>query len=102
MVKNPPAMQETPVRALGWEDLLERGMATNSSILAWRIPWIEELGGLDSPWGGKESDMTELLTLSLFYFGCAASSLQYLGFSPVVGTRSRAQGSVVECVGLFA
>ena len=42
-VKNPPAMQETSVRSLGWEDLLEEGMATHSSILAWRIPWTEEL-----------------------------------------------------------
>ena len=39
MVKNPPAVQETWVRALGWEDPLEEGMATRSSILAWRIPW---------------------------------------------------------------
>ena len=38
-VKNLPAMQETPVRFLGWEDPLEEGMATNTSILAWRIPW---------------------------------------------------------------
>ena len=38
LVKNPPAMQETCVRCLGWEDLLEKGMATHSSILAWRIP----------------------------------------------------------------
>ena len=37
--KNPPAMQETPVRSLGWEDPLEKGKATHSSILAWRIPW---------------------------------------------------------------
>ena len=37
--KNPPAMQETWVRSLGWEDPLEKGMATHSSILAWRIPW---------------------------------------------------------------
>ena len=44
MIKNPPAMQETQVRSLGWEDLLEKGMATHSSILAWRIPWTEELG----------------------------------------------------------
>ena len=42
MVKNPPAMQETWVRSLGWEDPLKEGMATHSSILAWRIPWIEE------------------------------------------------------------
>ena len=45
-VKNPPAMQETWVQSLGWEDLLEEGMAAHSSILAWRIPWTEEPGGL--------------------------------------------------------
>ena len=46
MVKNLPAMQKTQVPSLGWEDLLEKGMATHSSILAWRIPWTEEPGGL--------------------------------------------------------
>ena len=45
-VKNLPAMQEIQVRFLGWEDLLEKGMATNSSILAWKIPWTKEPGGL--------------------------------------------------------
>ena len=45
-VKNSPAMQETGVLSLGWEDLLEKGMTTHSSILAWRIPWAEESGGL--------------------------------------------------------
>ena len=45
-VKNPPEMQETQVRSLGQEDALEKRMATHSSILAWRIPWIEKLGGL--------------------------------------------------------
>ena len=63
-VKNLPARQETQVQSLGWEDALEKGMATHSSILAWRIPWTEEPGGLQS-WGCKESDMTEQLTLSL-------------------------------------
>ena len=48
MVKNPPAMQETWVLSLGWEDPLEKGMATYSRILAWRIPWTEEPGGLQS------------------------------------------------------
>ena len=48
MVKNLPAIQETWVRSLGWEDLLEQDMATHSSILALRIPWIEEPGGLQS------------------------------------------------------
>ena len=47
-VKNPPTMQETWVRFLGWEVLLEKGMTTRSSILAWRIPWTEEPGGLQS------------------------------------------------------
>ena len=44
-VKNLPAMRETQVRSLGWEDPLEKGMATHSSILVWRIPWPEEPGG---------------------------------------------------------
>ena len=48
MVKNLPAMWETQVQSLGQEDLLEKGMATHSSILAWRIPWTEEAGGLQS------------------------------------------------------
>ena len=46
MVKNLPEMQETQVQSLGWEDPLEKGMATHSSILAWRIPWTEEPGRL--------------------------------------------------------
>ena len=48
MVKNPPAMQETQVQSLGREDPLEKGMATHSSILAWRILWAEEAGRLQS------------------------------------------------------
>ena len=48
VVKNLPAMQETQVRSLGWEDPLEKGMATHSRILAWRIPWTEQPGGLQS------------------------------------------------------
>ena len=48
MVKNLPVMQETWVQSLGQEDPLEKGMATLSSILAWRIPWTEETGGLQS------------------------------------------------------
>ena len=44
MVKHPPKMQETRVQSLGWEDLLEKEMATHSSTLAWKIPWMEELG----------------------------------------------------------
>ena len=59
MVKNLPAMQEIQVRSLGWKDLLEKGMATHSSILAKRIPWTEKPGGLQSK-GHKESDTTEV------------------------------------------
>ena len=47
-VKSLPAMWETQVQSLGWEDLLEEGMATHSSILAWRIPWTKKPGGLQS------------------------------------------------------
>ena len=63
MVKNPPAVQETWVRSLGQEDTLEKGMATHSSIIAWRISWTEEPRRLYSRWGHKELDTTEWLTL---------------------------------------
>ena len=59
MVKNPPAMQETWVRSLGWKDPLEKRTATHSSILAWRIL-------VYSPWICKESDFTQQLSLSLY------------------------------------
>ena len=48
MVKKLPAMQETQVQFLGWEDLLEKGIATHSSILVWKVTWTEESGGLQS------------------------------------------------------
>ena len=60
LVKNLAAMRETWVRSLGWEDPLEKGKATHSSILAWRITWT-----VYSPWGHKESDTTEQLSPSL-------------------------------------
>ena len=49
VVKHLPTMQETQVHSLGWEDPLEKEMATHSGILAWRIPWTEEPGGLQFP-----------------------------------------------------
>ena len=61
-VKHPPAvleLQEAWVGLLGWEDPLEEGMATHSSILAWTIPWTEEPGGLQSC-GRKELDMADV------------------------------------------
>ena len=72
LVKNLPAMRETWVRSLGWEDALEKGKATHSSILAWRIPWT-----VYSPWGRK--DTTDRLSL---YFVIYSLSLQALT-SPV-------------------
>ena len=57
LAKNPPVMQETQVQILGQEDPLEKEMATHSSILAWKIPWTEESGGLQSV-GLQESDKT--------------------------------------------
>ena len=63
MVKNVPTMQETWVKSLGWEDSLENRMSTHSGILAWRIPWTEEPGRLQS-WQARVK-MTEKLTFSL-------------------------------------
>ena len=58
IVNNLPAMRETQVQSLGWEDPLEKGMATHSSIPAWRIHGQRSLGG-HSPWSSKELDMTD-------------------------------------------
>ena len=72
MVKNLPAVLETPVQSLGWEDSLEKAMATHSSILAWRIPWTEGPGGVQSmglPRVGLSGvTFTSLPTTALFDF----------------------------------
>ena len=65
MVKNLPAMCETGVQSLGWEDSLEKELAIHFSILAWEITWTEEPGGLQSM-GSKELYMTEKLTLLMY------------------------------------
>ena len=57
LIKNLPVMPETQVQSLGWEDPLKKGMATHSSILAWRIPRVEKPGGLQSM-GSQEPDTT--------------------------------------------
>ena len=75
MVKNPPAMQETWVRSLCWENPLEEGMATHSSILAWRIPWTEEPGGLQSM--GSQSDMSERRPLHFTVFRVLTHTIWY-------------------------
>ena len=73
MVRSLPAMWETWVPSLAWEDALEKEKATHSSILAWRIPWTEGPSGLYGLWGHKESDTTEhslslSLSLSLYIY----------------------------------
>ena len=73
MVKHLPVMQETQVQSLGWEDTLEKEMATHSNILAWKIPCWRSLIGY-SPWGHKESDTTKRLD-------CTGSWLWQMGSS---------------------
>ena len=77
MVKHLPTMQETQVPSLGREDLLEKEMATHSSIVAWKIPWMEEAGSC-SPWGRKESDTTERLHFELEVVSCNSASNLFL------------------------
>ena len=74
LVKNPPAMQETWVRSLGWEDPLEKGKATHSSILAWRIPVH----------GVTESDVTEQLSLSLLFLSLVLYNFPHTGSMTVL------------------
>ena len=68
MVKNPSAMQETWIRSLGWEDSLEKGTAAHFSVLAWRIPWIEEPGRLQSMWSQSQTRLSNFpsLTFSIY------------------------------------
>ena len=77
MVKRLIAMQETRVRPLGWEDPLEKEMATHSSTLAWKIPQTEEAGRLQSM-GQKESDMTEQLHFSFTFLPITLSLTEFL------------------------
>ena len=75
MVKRLSTMQETWVRSLGQEDSMEKEMAIHSSTLAWKIPWMEELGAGYCPWGRKESGTTQ--QLHFLYF--CLSLLVFLG-----------------------
>ena len=86
-------MQETRVQFLGWEDLLEKGMATHSNILAWRIPWTEEPGGLHTVHGVAESrtGLSDSHTHTYTFVGVTSqpSTLLWLGplWSLVLGSR---------------
>ena len=99
LVKNPPALQETPVQSLGWEDPLEKEMATHSSTLAWKIPWTEEPGRLQSI-GHKEAGTTEELTwacicsISIATFKLDAGPLNAEGLFPLL---QRTSGSLGPC-----
>ena len=78
-VKNSPAMWETWILSLDWEDTLEKGMTTHSSILAWRIPWAIAHCVL---WDHKESDTTEQLSLSQALF---TPFFSFVLFAPLIG-----------------
>ena len=91
MVKHLPTMWETQVQSLGWDDLLEKEMATHSSILAWKIPWTEEPVGY-SPWGRKELDTTErfhftFLVIFKKFFSCTSWASGIFVFQPGIESR---------------
>ena len=100
-LKRLPSMWETWVRPLVWEDPLEKEMATHSSILAWRIPWMEELGGLQST-GRKELDTTERLHFtSLSILGVAqAASVASASKACLVSEEIRSRASQICSLGL--
>ena len=85
MVKNPPGLWETWVRSLGGEDPLEEGMATHSSLLAWRIPWTESLAGC-SPRGLKGSGRTERLSFSLCFLMGLVFKINSMLFSTILSS----------------
>ena len=74
-IKHLPAMQETRVQSLGWEDPLEKEMATHTSILAWRIPWTEEPGGLPS----IGSQRVRQKTNTLYFSGLSQTAMIFMG-----------------------
>ena len=85
IVKRLPTMWETRVQSLGREALLEKEVATHSSVLTWRIPWTEEPGGLYSPWGCNELDTTgdfTMATYSSILPGKVHGQRSLVGYSP--------------------
>jgi len=83
LVVQMPATRETRVGSLGWEDFLEKKMATHSSILALKIPWVQEPVAGYSPWGHKESDMTERL-----HFLSLSGTPMFISLAPALQTCS--------------
>ena len=110
-VKRLPAMRETRIWSLGWEDALEKEMAAHSSILAWRIPWMEEPGrlqsmGLQRVGHNRATSLSFFLFLftECFLFGCAGSSLRRVCWLSLVATRGlscpSARGTLFPCPGI--
>ena len=92
LVKNLPAMQETPVQFLGWEDPLEKGTSTHSSTLAWRIPWTEE----HVYW---EINTSLVLIIVLLCHGPSHCEVSYFGISSVQFSSVQFSHSVVpDCL----
>ena len=89
MVENPPGMRETWVQSLGWEDPLEKGTAICSSILAWRIPWTEEPGGLQSM--GSQRVRHHGATFTFAFMGVKKAA--FLGETIAVSIECRNAGS---------
>ena len=79
-VNSPPAMQETQVGSLGWEDPLEKTMVTHSSVLAWRIPWTEEPGGLQSM-GSQRVGLSDFYSLTCMENYTSSALLFFFFFS---------------------
>ena len=99
-VKNLPAMQETWVRFLGWEDPLDKEMAIHSSIIAWKVPWIEEPGGLQSM--GSQRVGHDLATKPLppsYLFVICPAVIGHLGYFFVLAIVNSAIN--IEDIGLF-
>ena len=96
MVKHLLTMRETRVRFLGWEDPLEKEMATHSSALAWKIPWMEERGGY-SPWDRKESDTTEQPHFTFLCWRYHCLSTRFCFYFPIgIPCLGLPRGSVVK------
>ena len=94
MAENPSAMQETQVQSLDQKDPLKKSMAMHSRILAWRIPWTEESGGLQST-GSQRVDKTEQLTLSLSVIKYGTSQMALVLKNPLVSAGNiRDMGSI--------
>ena len=96
MVKNLPAVQETPVRSLGWKDPLGKGMATHSSIVAWRIPWTDDLGRPQSLCAVSKSQTPPVTNTFTLHFRISKSALTWQQLVGAFPTASSSFSSLIE------